>query len=158
MKRYAFCLGLLLLFAAGSQAGPLKLGKRHKDESNGFQMQPPSKWEQVPTKFQDVATVGKWVGRRKRGYSSPSLRVLRFERAPAEDAASPQDALKRGIPGRAGAMRYQPKDVWEFADRFLWGGKEVVEDIPDFRMSSNRSRVTPTRSSSSPMSSQMPSA
>ena len=35
-------------------------------------------------------------------------------------------------------MRYQPKDVWEYADRLLWGGKETVEDDPELRMSSKK--------------------
>jgi hypothetical protein len=136
-------IGAVLLFAlaAGSQASPLKLGRRYKDESNGFALHPPSKWEQVPTKFQEVATVGKWVGRAKRGRSSPALLVLRFEKVPDQEAATPQDALKRGIPGRAGAIRFQPKDVWEYADRILGAEKEILEDDPDVRMSSKKFRA-----------------
>ena len=139
MRRFAF--SCLLLFAAGSvvDAGPIKLGKRYRDESNGFQVSPPSKWEQVPTKFQDVVTLGKWVAKRaKRGYYTPSMYVVRFFKPKGAAAGeSPADVAKRGMPGRGGMMRSQPKNVWEFVERFL-GKSTVVEDVPDFRMSRSK--------------------
>ena len=138
MRRFAFLS--LLLFAAGVvDAGSIKLGKRYRDESNGYQVYPPSKWEQVPTKPKDVVTVGKWVAKRaKRGYYAPSMYVVRFYKPkPVEDGENKEGAAGRGIPGREAMMRFQPKSVWEFADRFL-GKSTVIEEIPDFRMSRSK--------------------
>jgi hypothetical protein len=136
--RKILLLGLLVLFAAGpTSAGSFQIGPRHKDESNGFQMQLPRKWEQVPTKFQDVVLIGKWSAKRaKRGYYAPELFVLRFVKATgAEDGETPADALKRGIPRRAGMLRFQPKSVWEYAERLLWRKHEIAEEDTEFKMS-----------------------
>ena len=132
-------ISLLLVFSAGVSAGTITLGPRHKDESNGFRIQLPRKWEQVPTKFQDVVTVGKWSARRaKRGYYVAHVRVLRFMKLPAEEAPkSPREALRRGIPGYGGMLRFQPKSVWEYVER-NYGKMVVVEDEPEFRMSSKK--------------------
>jgi len=134
MARHGLGLLLLLLLAAGGTAAPITLGPRHKDESNGFQIQIPEKWDQVPTKFQEVALVGKWSGRAKRGAINPALFVVRFIQARAEDAESPREAAEGGVPGYESMIRFQPKSVWEYAERFLWQ-HEIVEDDPEFKIS-----------------------
>ncbi|MHC4548773.1 MAG: hypothetical protein ACYTEZ_08335 [Planctomycetota bacterium] len=127
---------MVLLLGVGTAAAPLSLGSRHKDESNGFQIQFPRKWEQVPTKFQEVALVGKWAGKAKRGRFLPELNVLRVLRASEEEAEeSPRDAAKRGIPGYRSMMRFQPKDVWDYIKNNVRFPMEVVEDDPAFKMS-----------------------
>ena len=80
MGRHKACLLILLLLSAGSAAGSIALGRRHKDESSGFQIQPPRKWEQVPTKFREVALAAKWAGKIKRGIPTPELHVVRLVR------------------------------------------------------------------------------
>jgi hypothetical protein len=121
--------------AAGIEASPITLGPRHKDESNGFQIQVPEKWEQVPTNFKEVALVGKWAGRAKRGDQHPVLVVMRFLQ-PRAAAETPREAAQQGVPGYESMMAFQPKSVWEYAEQFFWGGHEVVESDPDFKMSS----------------------
>ena len=131
-------LSLLLTMAVGISAAPVSLGKRYKDESNGFSIRIPSKWEQVPTKFQETTVIGKWSGKPKRGYAPPSSFVLRFlNRVEEEEPATPAEALRRGIPGYAGLYRSQPKDVFAWAQRRYFGfmKAEVVEDLPEFKMS-----------------------
>jgi hypothetical protein len=128
--------GLLILFAlaVGSEAAPATLGPRHKDESNGFQIQIPEKWDQVPTKFQEVALVGKWSGRAKRGEITPALFVLRFLQPKAEAVETPRAAAEGGVPGYEAMMRFQEKNVWEYVEQFV-PEHEVVEDDPDFKLS-----------------------
>jgi len=127
-------LAALAFLSAGAPAAPLSLGRRYKDESNGFQVYPPRKWEQVPTKFNETAVVGKWGGRRRRGFFSPELRVLRFLNVESRDIGSPRDALKRGIPGYGGMVRSQPKDVWAYVQRHYGHHKlKVIEEDRDFR-------------------------
>ncbi|MHC4930821.1 MAG: gluzincin family metallopeptidase [Planctomycetota bacterium] len=126
---------LLLALSVGSTAGTLSLGKRYRDDSSGFQIQIPSKWEQVPTKFQDVATVGKWTGKAETydAYDGV-LYVLRFlEVAEKKEEETPEDVLKRGIPGYSDLLRRQPKSVWEYVEKFFWGKFDIVEDDPDFK-------------------------
>ena len=114
MARTNARLFLVLCLAVGSTAAPITLGSSHKDESNGFQIQLPRKWEQVPTKFQEVSLIGRWAGKAKRGRIIPECRVIRLLRvAPQAEAETPADAVKRGIPGYADVLRKQPKDVWE---------------------------------------------
>ena len=136
MSRDGLRLLLLLVLALGSEAAPLTLGPRYKDESNGFQIQLPDKWDQVPTKFQEVALVGKWSGRAKRGGINPALLVLRFLQPKPEAPTTPGAAAAQGVPGYESIMRFQEKNVWEYAEQFLWGGHEVTEDDPAFKMSS----------------------
>jgi len=137
MIRYALGFSLFVLAASGvSSAGSLTLGPRYKDESNGFQIRVPRKWEQVPTKFQEVATLGKWSAQRTRFAFMPSLTVMRFlQVVPDDQPTTPRDAVKKGIPGYAGVMRLQPKSVWDYIDTRIRFKMQVVEDEPDFRMS-----------------------
>ncbi len=128
-------LVLLLLLAVGSEAAPITLGPRYKDESNGFQIQLPDKWDQVPTKFQEVALVGKWSGRAKRGGIGPGLWVLRFLQPKEQAAETPREAAEGGVPGYESMMRFQEKNVWEYVDQFF-GEKEILEDEPEFKLSS----------------------
>lgn len=134
-KGSGLLLLLLLVLVVGSEAAPITLGPRYKDESNGFQVQLPDKWDQVPTKFQEVALVGKWNGRAKRGGITPALFVLRFLQPKEQAAETPRDAAEKGIPGYESMMRFQEKNVWEYAEQFF-GEKEIVEDEPGFKLSS----------------------
>jgi hypothetical protein len=128
--------GFLFLFvlALGSDAAPITLGPRYKDESNGFQIQIPDKWDQVPTKFQEVALVGKWSGKAKRGEVTPALYVLRFLQPKENAAETPREAAETGVPGYEAMMRFQEKNVWEYVEGFF--DKEIIEDDPDFKLSS----------------------
>ena len=64
--------------------------------------------------------------------------VLRFLRASEDETRSPGEALgSRVPPGFRGAMRFQPKDIWEYANRFL-PRHDVIEDEPEFKMSSKK--------------------
>jgi hypothetical protein len=134
MHRTRLGLAFLLLLGAGTAAAPITLGARYKDESNGFQIQVPEKWDQVPTKFQEVALVGKWNGKAKRGAVTPALFVLRFLQ-PREPAATPREAAEQGVPGYESMMRFQEKNVWEYAEGLMWGGHEITEDDPGFKIS-----------------------
>jgi hypothetical protein len=148
MRKLGLFLLLTLVVGGVSDAAGFTLGPRHKDESNGFQIQVPSKWEQVPTKFQDVVLVGKWAAKRARkGNAVPTLMVVRFVKPKgAPEGASPADALKRGIPpGRGSMLRFQPKSVWEYAERMVWGKKEVTLDDPEFRVSRKKSHKAHVR-------------
>ncbi len=144
MRKLTVLTLLLLLAHEGSEAASLKLGRRYRDESNGFQIQPPAKWEQVPTKFQDVAQIGKWVAKRaKRGWYTAEMHVLRFLKSKAiEDVDSPAEAVERGIPGYSGMLRYQPKDVWAFVKRRMFGGANVQSTDAAFRMSRKELKAT----------------
>jgi hypothetical protein len=135
MVRTALGLALVLMLGVGSSAAPITLGPRYKDESNGFQIQIPDKWDQVPTKFQEVALVGKWSGRAKRGGITPGLFVLRFLQPKQETPVTPGAAVAQGVPGYESMMRFQEKNVWEYVDQFF-GEKEIIEDDPDFKLSS----------------------
>jgi len=131
----------LVLLSARADAGSLKLGRRYKDESTGFQVTTPAKWEQVPTRFQEVAIVGKWSSDRAKGFSANML-VVRLLKNRIADAANPLDALKRGIPGYGSVLANQPKDVWEYIDRnYRVGAKDITKDEPEFRMSSKKYRA-----------------
>jgi len=140
MERLIRSLPLVLLLAVGSSASPLTLGSRYKDESNGFQIQIPRKWDQIPTKFQEVCVVGKWSGKAKRGYFSPECNVLRFLRATATDDApeTPGEAVERGIPGYSGMLRFQPKDIWDYIEQNIRLKMVVVEEDTDLRMGSKK--------------------
>jgi len=139
MLKNATAILFLVLLAAGSQAGALPLGKRYKDETNGFQIQIPRKWEQVPTKFNEVSLIAKWAGKAKKGRFTPECRVLRFLRATgAADDESPADVARRGMPGYASVLRFQPKDIWEYINRTFIGPLSVVEDEADFKMGSKK--------------------
>ncbi len=137
MKRTGLLLLPLLLATVGTEGAPLTLGPRYKDESNGFQIQIPRKWEQIPTKFQDIAVLGRWSGKGKNG-PDPILEVLRFLKPRETGPASPADALAPGtVPDYRDMLRFQPKDVWEYVDQiFQWrqGKVEVVEDDPEFKV------------------------
>jgi len=135
MQRTTLGLAFVLLLGAGSAAAPITLGSRYKDESNGFQIQVPEKWDQVPTKFQEVALVGKWNGKAKRGGITPALFVLRFLEPKEGTAETPREAAEQGVPGYESMMRFQEKNVWEYAERLLWGEHEVTEDDPGFKIS-----------------------
>ncbi|MFI5401437.1 MAG: hypothetical protein ACHQ1G_00660, partial [Planctomycetota bacterium] len=124
----------LLVLALGSDAAPITLGPRYKDESNGFQIQIPDKWDQVPTKFQEVALVGKWSGKAKRGDVTPVLYVLRFLQPKENAAETPREAAETGVPGYEAMMRFQEKNVWEYVESFF--DKEIIEDDPNFKLSS----------------------
>ncbi len=125
---------VLVLLAAGAPAGSLGMGKRYKDESSGFQLQVPRKWDQVPTKFNEVTLVGKWGGKAGRGRYNPGLHVVRFLKVKSESVSSPAEALKRGIPGYGGLLRGQPKNVWEYIKR-NYGHHQlgVVEEYAAFK-------------------------
>ena len=138
MERHTACFLVILLLSLGSAAGPITLGRSHKDESNGFKIQPPRKWEQIPTKFQEVALVAKWSGDAKRGLIRPELHIVRLLRAVAEDQPeTPVDAVKRGIPGYADLLRKQPKDIWDYLSRYTRRMK-IVEEEPEFKMRGKR--------------------
>jgi hypothetical protein len=140
MRKRLVCSLLLLFFlGAGVGAAPVSLGRRYTDESSGFSMRIPSKWDQVPTKFQEVLVVGNWNGQAKRGYRQPGGLVLRFLKNRVPDAETPSEALERGIPGYGGMMRDQPDDVWDYVRRIFRGSKpEVATDEPEFKMSSKK--------------------
>jgi hypothetical protein len=122
--------------------GSLRLGKRHKDESNGFQITTPSKWDQVPAKFQEVSIVGKWAAPRVKGRYLSNMLVLRFLKNRIEDAANPMEALRRGIPGYGGVLQYQAKDLWTYIPKhFAVRAKDVREDVAEFKMSSKKYRA-----------------
>jgi len=139
MTRKLLGIALIVGLAVGTGEAGLRMGKRNHDESNGFVVYTPHKWEQVPTKFQDVATVGKWAApRAKKGYYGSEMYVLRFLAPPQpEDTGegSPADALKRGMPGYDAVLRDQPKDVWEFVANLLGMPLEAVENDEDFKTS-----------------------
>jgi len=142
MKKLILALALLPLVAHTIEAGPLKLGRSYKDETNGFRINPPRKWEMVPTKFQEVSIVGKWAtNRAKKGFPE-ELYVLRFLKGNIENAANPMEALKRGIPGYGSVLRLQPKDLWAYIKKsYRFYGiteKSVVEDVPEFRLKSKK--------------------
>jgi hypothetical protein len=139
MGRHTACLAAVLLLSVGSAAAPISLGRTHKDESNGFRIQPPRKWEQVPTKFQDVALIARWTGDAKRGRIRPELRVVRLLKAVAQDQPeTPTEAVQRGIPGYADVLRKQPKDLWEYLSKLMPGKMQVVEEDAEFRMRSKK--------------------
>ena len=135
MLRTALGFALVLILGVASSAAPITLGPRYKDESNGFQIQVPDKWDQVPTKFQEVALVGKWSGRAKRGGVMPTLFVLRFLQPKQETPVTPGAAVVQGVPGYESMMRFQEKSVWEYVELFF-AEKEIIEDDPDFKLSS----------------------
>ncbi|MHC4954150.1 MAG: gluzincin family metallopeptidase [Planctomycetota bacterium] len=142
MKSRLLALALLLSILGTLEAASMRLGRRYKDETNGFQIQPPVKWEQVPTKFQEVSIVGKWSSDRGRGRYSRQLFVLRFLKGKVEDAKNPQDALKRGIPGYGSMLRLQPKDIWDYIKKnYRLDKKRIVEDDPEFRLKSKKYRA-----------------
>ncbi len=87
MRRFA-TVALLLPLAVGVLAAPLSLGRAHKDETEGYRIQPPAKWVQVPTKFQEVNLLAKWAGKAKRGWLIPGLQVFKF----------PKHALDPSVP------------------------------------------------------------
>ena len=129
MARTNARLFLVLCLAVGSTAATITLGSSHKDESNGFQIQLPRKWEQVPTKFQEVSLIGRWAGKAKRGRITPECRVIRLLRvAPQAEVETPADAVKRGIPGYADVLRKQPKDMWEYLKALMPPTMELIED------------------------------
>jgi len=138
MGRHRACLLILLLLSAGSAAGSIALGRRHKDESSGFQIQPPRKWEQVPTKFREVALAAKWAGAVKRGIPTPELHVVRLLRVvDADQPRSPADAVSRGMPGYADVLRKQPKDIWDYLTPYV-RRMTIVKDEPEFKMGSKK--------------------
>ena len=141
MRKIAFLLAAVA-FAKFTDAAPITVGPWHTDESNGFKMQLPRKWQQVPTKFQDVVVVGKWTAKRRRkGMYAPEVHVLRFvKKKGAPEGASPADAAKRGIPGRSSMIRFQPKDIWQYVERRMWGNKEITEEIADFKLSRSKTQ------------------
>jgi len=142
MRNPPVLLILLALMAAPAHAGDLRLGASYKDESSGFYVRPPYKWDQVPTKFREVSILGKWAADRTKGYYGAQMLVLRFLKNEVEDAENPLDALKRGIPGYGSLLRFQPKDVWEYVERnYGMGEKRIVKDEPEFRMSSKKFRA-----------------
>ncbi|MFQ5843901.1 MAG: hypothetical protein ACE5JG_02830, partial [Planctomycetota bacterium] len=120
MRRMPITLLLLLPMTAGSLGAPLALGRRYDDETTGYRIQIPKKWEQVPTKFNEVALVAKWGGRARRGQVQTELHVYRFQKAAGETAAdepepAPDDAGPRGIPGYR-RLQDQPKSFWEMIE------------------------------------------
>jgi hypothetical protein len=140
MAGRSLAFSLLLAWASSAAAAPLQLGSRYKDESNGFQIQVPRKWEQVPTKFQEVSILGKWGGEAKRGMMNPELVVLRFLNASAVDEPKqPADAFKPGMPGYEDLLRYQEKDVWEYVKKSL-GDPPMTEEDKDLKMSAKNLR------------------
>lgn len=148
MSRYLPTFLAILVVSAGSGAATLSLGARYKDESNGFQVYPPRKWEQVPTKFQEVALIGKWAGKAKRGVYAPEMYVLRFlhpagagdeEGGPGAEPSSPE----KGIPGYESMLRFQPRDIWQYVQRLTARipSIAITEDMPEFKMSSRKYRA-----------------
>jgi hypothetical protein len=130
---------VLLLLSLGSSAAPISLGRTHKDESNGFHVQPPRKWEQVPTKFQDVALIARWTGDAKRGLIRPELRVVRLLKITArEQPEKPAEAAQRGMAGYADLLRRQPKDMWDYLGKLMPGNMKLEEDDPKFKMRSKK--------------------
>jgi len=142
MKKLLPLLALLIVVTSAVEAGSLKLGRSYKDESNGFRINPPRKWEMVPTKFQEVSIVGKWATNRAKQGFPEQLFVLRFLKGKVENAANPQEALKRGIPGYGAMLRFQPKDVWQYIERnYRFNGiskSAIIEDDPEFRLKSKK--------------------
>jgi len=136
MSRKSLCFAFILILGVGSAASPLSLGSRYKDESNGFQIQIPEKWDQVPTKFQEVTLVGRWGGRARRGMVTPELLVLRFLEQRETPATQGSDSSGEVVPGYESIMRFQEKDVWEYVERRVLGSMEVTEDDPAVKMSS----------------------
>ena len=135
MKTRILTLALLVCVLAPLEAASLRLGRRYKDETNGFQISPPNKWEQVPSKFQEVSIVGKWASKKGDGL----LQVVRFLKATNASAPNPREALKRGIPGYGALLRGQPANVWEHIKRqFGLDKRNKIEDDPEFRLKSKR--------------------
>jgi len=145
MTRIGTAILLLGLLAGGAAAAPVTLGPHIKDESNGYKLRIPLKWEQVPTKFQEVAIVGKWGGRAKRGYYEPFCNVLRFVRAAkeggAEESGLPGGFPVGGMPGYEGLLRFQPKDLWEYLGRNTVVGSWPPTPEPDFKMADKSLRA-----------------
>jgi hypothetical protein len=142
MRTRLIALLAIVVLTASLEAGSLRLGKRHKDESNGFQITTPSKWDQVPAKFQEVSIVGKWAAPRVKGRYLSNMLVLRFLKNRIEDAANPMEALRRGIPGYGGVLQYQAKDLWTYIPKhFAVRAKDVREDVAEFKMSSKKYRA-----------------
>jgi hypothetical protein len=143
MMRHGIPLALLLSLSVGVSAAPAQLGPWVKDESNGFKFKGLAKWDQVPTKFQEVAVVGKWSGRSKRGSWEPECNVLRFLRKSGEgESGTPPnfgDGFPAGgMPGYESLFRFQPKDLWEYLERnWMLKGWDVEPD-PGFRMSDKK--------------------
>ncbi|MHC4818444.1 MAG: hypothetical protein ACYTF8_10350, partial [Planctomycetota bacterium] len=139
MGRHTARILVVLLLALGSAAAPISLGRTHKDESAGFNIQPPRKWEQVPTKFQDVALIARWTGDAKRGRIRPELRVVRLLKIAAqEQPKTPADAVSKGMPGYADMLRKQPKDMWDYLGKLMPSSMKLIEDEPVFKMRSKK--------------------
>ncbi|MCZ6572222.1 MAG: hypothetical protein O7C98_03525 [Planctomycetota bacterium] len=126
MRRFAV-VALLLPLASAALAAPLGLGKPHKDETEGYRIQVPAKWEQVPTKFQEVNLLAKWAGKARRGWIMPGLQVFKFPKH-ALDPSVPSDAEgapEHRVPGFMRA-RNQAASFWEMVKNRY--GLGYVED------------------------------
>jgi len=141
-KQAAILLVAVALSVGNAWGGLLALGSRYSDESNGFAIYVPRRWEQVPTKFQDVALIGKWAGRSAQSYQSPGMLVYRFVAAASDEPASPGDGLEGGLvpPGARFGMRYQPKDIWAVVGNMLYKS-DVLEDDAGFHVSQSGLKV-----------------
>ncbi|MGH7162728.1 MAG: hypothetical protein ACREID_04530, partial [Planctomycetota bacterium] len=140
MKTHWLAAAFAVIPVLGATAAPISLGPWHKDESNGFKIKLPAKWDQVPTKFQEVSVLGKWCGKPKKGAILPEGQVLRFLRRAAEtawDSAAPT-LPGRGIPGQDETLGDQPKDLWSHIEQFGMGWD--IESDADFKPASKNLR------------------
>jgi len=143
MPKSARLLVSLLLLALAADAAPVRLQARpYKDESNGFAVSLPEKWERIPTRYQDVCVLGKWAGAPRRGRLQPEGYVLKFIRPGAGEStgASGAPGGPMGIPGYRG-LEDQPKDTWEYLARLAGGRLDIVAEDPDFKISDKKVRA-----------------
>jgi len=143
MRAHACRLLLVLLAASlGAEAGTLRLGaRRYTDESSGFAVYLPEKWERIPTKFQEVTILGKWAGRPRRGVVPPEAYVLKFVPRGGDDPDAPEaPGGPMGIPG-FGALEGQPHDLWEFLTQRMVDAYEIVADEAEFKTSDKSIRA-----------------
>ncbi len=135
---------LLMLLTLGVEASTLRLSsRRYTDESNGFSFSSPDKWDQIPTRFNEVLLVGKWAGKAKKGWYAPEGYVLKFVKraSETENAASGAPGGPVGIPGYRGLLEGQAKDLWEYIDRSYMVKFDVAEEDADFKVTDKTVRA-----------------
>ncbi|MGQ0614513.1 MAG: hypothetical protein ACT4PV_12330 [Planctomycetaceae bacterium] len=135
---------LLMLLALGVEASTLRLSsRRYTDESNGFSFSCPEKWDQIPTRFNEVLLVGKWSGKAKKGWYTPEGYVLKFVKRASEpeSATSGAPGGPMGIPGYGGALEGQAKDLWEYLEKNFMVKLDVTEEDPELKVSDKTVRA-----------------